>query len=170
MKCFLSALLYAVAIAAAQGRTLHQAAATEDRYAPAPAASKAAGNWSFTSSIEATKITNVTIMTGFLDTLGEWGSTDDPLPAGCTCSTMLSMHVQSVGHQLAALWCCRQLAAACFAQTSCLTPQQWTYGFIESARTACHAVHLPCANPQQTHREAPSPALQVLWQVSVLRK
>lgn len=112
MKRFLSAMLCALAIAAAEGDTVQQAANTGDRNAPAPAASKAAGNSSFTSSIEATKITNVTIMTGFLDALGEWGPIDDPLPAGCSCSMMLSMHVQSDVHQLAALWCCRQLAAA----------------------------------------------------------
>jgi hypothetical protein len=71
MKCFLSALLYAVAIAAAQGRSVQQQVSPGDTKAPAPAASAAPGNRSFTSSIEATKITNVTIMTGFLDALGE---------------------------------------------------------------------------------------------------
>jgi hypothetical protein len=65
MKHFLSALLCALAFAAAQG--------AEVATSLPPAAANANNNRTFASSIEAAQIPrNVTFMTAILDGLGEW--------------------------------------------------------------------------------------------------
>jgi hypothetical protein len=93
MKRFLFALMCALAIAAAQGRILHQDAgkATAPAEAvPSPAAATTTGNTTFASSIAAAKIPeNVTFMTGLLDALGEWRPMYAASPAYC-CPCMCS--------------------------------------------------------------------------------